>query len=136
MCGYLQKQFSVSVERSCTMLGIHRSMWYNQSKKDDQELIDKLSELAQQLPTRGFDEYFSRIRQEGLKRNRIRVLRVYRKMRLSLMHKYKKSLPQRFKVPLLEPEAPNQTWSTDFMSDSLSDGRKIQVQNITVDYNR
>jgi putative transposase len=117
MCGYLQKQFAVSVKRSCSVIGLHRSMWYYQSKKDDQEVIDKLSELAKQLPTRGFDEYYGRIRQEGLIWNRKRVLRVYRKMRLGLRRKYKKRLPQRVQEPLTEAKAPNETWSMDFMSD-------------------
>jgi putative transposase len=136
MCGYLQKQFAVSVKRSCSVIGLHRSMWYYQSKKDDQEVIDKLSELAKQLPTRGFDEYYGRIRQEGLIWNRKRVLRVYRKMRLGLRRKYKKRLPQRVQEPLTEAKAPNETWSMDFMSDALSDGRKIRVFNVMDDYNR
>jgi hypothetical protein len=47
MCGYLQKQFGVSIKRSCSVVALHRSMWYYQSKKDDQAVIDKLSELAE-----------------------------------------------------------------------------------------
>ena len=136
MSGYLQQKYQVSVRRSCGVIGLHRSMWYYQKKKDDQPVIDKLTDLAEQLPTRGFDEYFGRIRQEGFIWNRKRVLRVYRMMRLGLRRKYKKRLPQRVKEPLVEPEAPNQTWSMDFMSDALSDGRKIRVLNIMDDYNR
>jgi putative transposase len=136
MCGYLQKQFGVSIKRSCSVVALHRSMWYYQSKKDDQAVIDKLSELAEKLPTRGFDEYYGRIRQEGLIWNRKRVLRVYRKMRLGLRRKYKKRLPQRVQEPLVEPQTPNETWSMDFMSDALSDGRKIRVLNIIDDFNR
>ena len=136
MSGYLQQKYQVSVRRSCGVIGLHRSMWYYQKKKDDQPVIDKLTDLAEQLPTRGFDEYFGRIRQEGFIWNRKRVLRVYRMMRLGLRRKYKKRLPQRVKEPLVAPEAPNQTWSMDFMSDALSDGRKIRVLNIMDDYNR
>lgn len=98
--------------------------------------MDKLAELAEQLPTRGFDEYYGRIRQEGLIWNRKRVLRVYRKMRLGLRRSYKKRLPKRVKEPLVVPEGPNQTWSLDFMSDALSDGRKIRVLNVMDDFNR
>jgi len=136
MSDYLQKKYQVSVRRSCNLVGLHRSMWYYQKKKDDQPVMDKLAELAEQLPTRGFDEYYGRIRQEGLIWNRKRVLRVYRKMRLGLRRSYKKRLPERVKEPILVPEGPNQTWSLDFMSDALSDGRKIRVLNIMDDFNR
>jgi putative transposase len=37
-------------------------MWYYKSKKDDSEVIDKLTELAESYPTRGFDEYYYKIR--------------------------------------------------------------------------
>ena len=34
------------------------------------------------------------------------------------------------------PLAPNQVWSIDFMSDSLTDGRTIRTFNVLDDYNR
>ena len=102
-------------------------MWYYQSKKDDTEVIDKLNELAQSHPTRGFDEYFGRIRQQGFKWNRKRVLRVYRLMKLGLRRKRKRRLPARIKQALRVPEQLNQTWSMDFMSDALSDGRRLRM---------
>ena len=136
MASYLKEKYDLSVRRICGVISLHRSMWYYQSKKDDSEVIAKLSELAEQLPTRGFDEYYGRIRQEGLPWNRKRVLRVYRKMRLGLRRKYKKRLPNRVREALQEPDKPNQTWSMDFMSDALQDGRKIRVLNIMDDYNR
>ena len=111
-------------------------MWYYQSKKDDSQVMDKLTELAEQLPTRGFDEYYERIRQQGLIWNRKRVLRIYRIMKLGLRRKHKKRLPSRIKHPLVTPENYLNTWSMDFMSDALIDGRKIRILNVIDDYNR
>lgn len=133
---YLLKRFSVSIERSCKVVNLHRSMWYYKSKKDDSEVIDKLNELAEQLPTRGFDEYYERIRKQGFKWNRKRVLRVYRNMKLGLRRKRKKRLPSRVKEPLIRPEELNQTWSMDFMSDALKDGRRVRIFNVIDDCNR
>ncbi len=99
-------------------------MWYYQSKRDDSEVIDKLTELAKAYPTRGFDEYYHKIRREGLKRNRKRVLRIYRDMKLSLRRKHKKRLIKRIKHSLETPSVLNKCWSMDFMSDALIDGRK------------
>lgn len=41
-------------------------MFYYKSKKNDEPLISKLEELALSKPTRGFDDYYGRIRNEGL----------------------------------------------------------------------
>lgn len=133
---YLQESFKVSISRACSVVDLHRSMWYYQSKRDDSEVIDKLNELAEQLSTRGFDEYYNRIRREGYRWNRKRVLRVYRLMGLSLRRKRKKRLPSRTKHPLVVPNGLNHTWSMDFMSDALSYGRRIRILNIIDDYNR
>jgi len=111
-------------------------MWYYQTKKDDSMVIDKLNELAERYPTRGFDEYFNKIRREGLIWNRKRVLRVYRNMKLKLRRKRKKRIIKRIKQPLEVPIKLNQCWSMDFMSDALTDGRKVRVFNIIDDCNR
>ena len=118
------------------MVDLHRSMWYYQNKRDDAAVIDKLNDLAEKHPTRGFDEYYNRIRNEGLKWNRKRVLRVYRSMGLNIRRKRKRRLPSRIKEPLSVPKTPNHTWSIDFMSDALSYGRRIRILNIIDDYNR
>jgi len=111
-------------------------MWYYRSKKNDREVIDKLSELAEQLPTRGFDEYYKRIRREGHKWNRKRVLRVYRNMKLKLRRKHKKRIISRVKQALEVPMKLNECWSMDFMADTLYDGRKVRILNVMDDCNR
>lgn len=111
-------------------------MWYYQSKRDDNPVIDKLNELAEQLPTRGFDEYYNRIRNEGLQWNRKRVLRIYRSMGLNIRRKRKKRLPSRVKEPLKASPSVNHTWSMDFMSDALSYGRRVRILNVLDDFNR
>jgi len=68
--------------------------------------------------------------------NRKRVLRVYRNINLKLRVKRKRRLPTRIKERLFVPGATNDTWSIDFMSDSLANGRRFRVINIIDDYNR
>lgn len=103
---------------------------------DDTDVEDKLAALSKQYSTRGFDWYYQKIRNEGLKWNRKKVLRVYRKMGLSLRRKHKKRINRPYENGLAQPIYPNISWSIDFMSDALEDGRKVRTFNVIDDYNR
>lgn len=99
-------------------------------------MIEKLSALAEKKPMEGQDKFYNRIRNEGILWNHKRVERVYRLMGLNKRRRTKKRVPARIKEPLVVPLAPNQTWSMDFMHDTLMNGRKFRVLNIIDDYNR
>jgi len=117
-------------------MSLSRSLVYYSSKKNDSEVIEKLKSLADLLPSRGFDEYYYRLRREGLKWNRKRVLRVYREMGLVRRKKPRKQLPEGLRQPLHKASSLNEVWSMDFMSDSLMDGRKFRSLNVIDDYSR
>jgi putative transposase len=115
---------------------LSRSVYHYQSIKDDTAVEDKIMELAIKRPGEGQDKIYDRIRNEGLMWNYKRVRRVYKTLRLNKRRKTRRRVPQRIKEPLMRPEALNQTWSMDFMHDSLHNGRKFRVLNIMDDYNR
>jgi len=126
----------ISTNRACQVVNLPRSQWYYLPVRNDSEVIEKLEELAERYPTRGFDTYYGKIRSEGLRWNRKRVLRVYRKMNLKMRRKRKRRLPTRVREPLTVPAQANHTWSADFMSDALARGRRIRILNVIDDYNR
>ena len=57
-------------------------------------------------------------------------------MKLNIRRRAKKRLPERIKEPLTVATTPNETWSIDFMNDSLVDGRKFRLLNVIDDFNR
>jgi putative transposase len=133
---YLQEAHEVSVTRACKAIGLPKSVLYYHSVKDDSEVVQKLQELAELKPTRGFPYYFSRIRNEGKIWNHKRVKRVYDLLALNKRKRRRRRLPQRPLEALQQPTGMNYKWSMDFMHDTLANGRKIRILNIIDDYNR
>lgn len=127
----------VSQRQACVALDVPRStMQYTPKAKDDGELIDHLQELVSKHPAIGFWKCFHRIRRKGFEWNHKRVYRVYTALKLNIRRRHKKRLPARIKQALFQPEAMNQVWSIDYMSDSLWDGRKFRLLNVIDDFNR
>ena len=74
--------------------------------------------------------------EKGFPWNHKRVYRIYRELELNLRIKPKRRIKRDKPDALSVPMAINQTWSMDFMSDSLTDGRSIRTFNVIDDYNR
>lgn len=127
----------VSVRQACKIVSLPRSVYrYHRKSKNDGSLMEALEELVKKHPTIGFWKCYYRLRRKGYGCNHKRLYRVYKLLKLNVRRKIKRRLPQRVKQPLLVPEALNQAWSMDFMSDSLVDGRRFRLLNIIDDYNR
>lgn len=99
-------------------------------------MIAQLEKLIEKHPAIGFWQSYFRLRRKGFAWNHKRVYRIYTSLKLNIRRRFKKRLPTRVKQALFQPDAINQVWSIDFMSDSLWDGRKFRVLNVIDDYNR
>lgn len=95
-----------------------------------------LTRLADSRPRWGFGLMFDWIRNKRHPWNHKRVYRVYKELELNLRIKPKKRYPSRNPVPLDDAARPNDCWSLDFMSDSLTDGRWYRTLNVIDDFNR
>lgn len=127
----------LSVCRACTLVGVAPSTFrYTPKQKDDKETEAHLTALIDRHCAIGFWSCYYRLRNRGVTINHKRLYRVYTAMRLNHRRRTKKRLPERIKQPLSVPTAPNQSWSLDFLSDALTDGRKFRVLNVIDDYNR
>ena len=73
---------------------------------------------------------------EGQAVNKKRVQRLYREEGLSLRGRRRKKRRAGLRVVLPGPNAANQRWSMDFMSDALADGRRFRLLNVVDDWTR
>jgi putative transposase len=126
-----------SERRACQAVGLSRSTARYRRRPDrDEAVIALLAELAERFPERGFDKLFQLIRRRGLVWNHKRVWRVYCLMQLNRRRRGKKRVPTRHPSPLVAGEQVNASWSIDFMSDALWDGRRFRTFNVIDDFSR
>ena len=134
---YAIASHQTSLRTACKVVGISRSSYaYEPDTTRDQVVIEALQRLAEEHPAYGFQMMFDKLRQESFAWNHKRVYRIYRALKLNLRRKGKKRLPSRNPERLAVPDTLNQTWSADFMSDSLMTGRRFRTFNVVDDFNR
>jgi putative transposase len=130
-------QWGLSERQACRTVQLSRCAYRYQAKKsDDRSIAQALRQLAERQPRWGCDKMIHYLRNQGQRWNHKRIRRVYRELALNLHRKPKKRLAPRTAQALNVPAQSDQTWSLDFMSDSLSDGRTFRTLNVIDDFNR
>jgi putative transposase len=131
------EEHGLSERQACRVLNLSRSVFRYQSKKpDDSEIEKELLVLAARKPRWGFGKMLAYLKRGGHGWNHKRIRRVYCELSLNLRIKPRKRLPRCLPQPLAQPASANQSWSLDFMSDSLAGGRAFRTLNILDDFNR
>ena len=133
----LVDEHDLSERQACRAVRLNRCTYRYRSKKtDDHEIEQELQHLAASQPRWGCKKMTDYLRNHGHRWNHKRIRRVYRSLALHLHRKPKKRLAARTALALAVPTQSDLTWSLDFMSDSLSNGRAIRTLNVIDDYNR
>jgi putative transposase len=134
---YVMDERGLSERQACRTVNLHRCTYrYQAQKTDDHEIVEELHQLAESQPRWGCSKMTDYLRNHGHRWNHKRIRRVYCDLALNLHRKPKKRLAARTALALGVPVQSDLTWSLDFMSDSLSNGRAIRTLNIMDDYNR
>ena len=97
----------------------------------------RLRDLARARPGYGYGRLTTMLRREGCLVNRKRVYRLYREEGLSIRQRQRRRHVSSYKrQPRAETTRTDERWSIDFVSDELSDGRRIRALTVVDNFTR
>jgi putative transposase len=127
----LQEQFAISERRAARLIGVSRTMVrYLARRRDDQAIRTRLQELAVDRPRFGYRRLHVLLRREGERINRKRVYRLDRAAGLAVRRRPRKRVARSRVERSTIGAMPNASWTLDFMSDALGQGRRIHLLSI------
>ncbi len=130
-------QHEISQRRACKLVSLHRSVGRYVLRSNEEGLLkERIIALAHQRKRFGYRRILILLKNEGLKVNHKRVYRLYKESGLKVLKRggRKRALGSRLALQALEK--PNARWSLDFVSDSLSNGRRIRILTIVDAFTR
>jgi putative transposase len=132
----LMEERGLGVTRACGLVGISRSLYRYRRRPDPAALVARLRELAAVKRRYRYRRLHVLLRREGFAVNRKRVQRLYREAGLTVRRRKRKRIGPVERHPLPKPVAANISWSMDFVSDGLADGRRVRCLTIVDDCTR
>ncbi len=129
-------QHHLSERRACSLVGLSRDSYRHPPEADQatKDLRDKIVEIAQARRRFGYRRVHDLLRPEFPGVNHKRVYRLYSAANLSVRKRRKAKRPVSERVPLQIAKSINEVWSMDFVSDSLSNGRRIKCLTVADDF--
>jgi putative transposase len=132
----LMSEHRFGVMRACGLASISRSLYRYVRRRADGELQQRIEAIAADKRRYGYRRVYVRLRRDGWPVNRKRVYRIYRELGLAVRRRKRKRIGVVERRPLPKPSAANQSWSMDFVSDGLADGRRLRCLTIVDDCTR
>jgi putative transposase len=130
----LMPERDFGVIRACGLLQLSRSLYrYRSRRAGCTGVRERIQEIAEAKRRYGYRRIYIRLRREGWQVNRKHVYRLYREAGLAVRRRKRKRIGLVERKPLPKPAMANQSWSMDFVSDGLADGRRIRCLNIVDD---
>ena len=134
----LVDRYRVSERRACAVVQICRTSYRYRSIRDEQvSLRMRINEIAGVRIRYGYRRIYVLLRREGWAVNHKRVYRIYCEEGLNLRArkpKRRKSVAQRERQPVAS--AVNESWSMDFVTDSLFNERRFRALTIVDNFSR
>jgi len=131
------ERHGLSQRRACELVGLDRStLRYRCTRPEDTAIRERLRELAAERRRFGYRRLGWMLAREGQRLNHKKLYRIYREERLMVRRRRGRKRALGTRAPMVLPTGINQRWSLDFVSDTLSDGRRFRILCIVDDYSR
>lgn len=126
-----------SQRRACGLVDLSPKTYrYTSRRLGDEELRQELKRLADERRRFGYRRLHLLLRRQGYEANHKRIFRIYREEKLTVRRRGGRKRALGTRAPMAIPLGPNQRWSTDFIQDVLSDGRRFRVLAVVDDFTR
>jgi putative transposase len=135
--GRVMERHGLSERHACRLVGLDRStLRYRRKRPDDAAVRQRLRELAAERRRFGYRRLGWMLQREGHAMNHKKLYRLYREEQLMVRRRRGRKRALGTRAPMTLPNAINQRWSLDFVSDALSDGRRFRILCIVDDFSR
>ena len=134
---HLRAEHEVSGCRASRVIGADRSvMRYRRNRGDDGEVRVRLRALSAERRWFGYRRLHILLGREGVRINHRKLRRLYAEDRLQVRRRGRRKRALGTRAPMTLPQGANQRWSLDFVSDMLTDGRRLRILAIVDDFSR
>ncbi len=133
----LMTERDFGVTRACGLAHISRSLYRYRSRRPECGAVrTRIEEIAAVKRRYGYRRIHVLLHREGWQINRKRTYRLYREAGLAVRRRKRKRIGPFERKALPKPTAANRSWSMDFVSDGLADGRRLRCLAIVDDCTR
>lgn len=134
---YAMQVHGVSAARACKLFKYTRAnLYYERRMPAKDEEVKVLIQANLGKGNCGRTKVITRIKRKHPDLSASKIRRVYVQQGFSLYKRMKKSRIKNPPNPISIPLKANEEWAMDFMSDSLTNGRKFRTLNVIDQYNR
>jgi putative transposase len=127
----------VSQRRACDVLQVDRStVRYRSKSPDDAELREAIKAVARERRRFGYRRIQVMLQRQGIFMNHKKLRRIYAEEKLQVRRRGGRKRALGTRRPMGVPDAANQRWSLDFVSDAFTDGRRFRILTIVDDFTR
>jgi putative transposase len=131
------EQHGVSQRRACSVLCVDRSsVRYRSARPDDAAIREAMKAVASERRRFGYRRIHVMLRRQGIVMNQKKLRRLYREEKLAVPKRGGRKRALGARRPMALPSGPNARWSLDFVSDTLTDGRRFRTLTVVDDFTR
>jgi putative transposase len=127
----------VSQRRACEVLAVDRSgIRYRSIRPDDAAERAAMKAVAAERRRFGYRRIHIMLDRQGIVMNLKKLRRLYREERLQVRKRGGRKRALGTRRPMVVPQAANERWSLDFISDAFTDGRRFRILAVVDDFTR